>query len=274
MNVLSKTSLMFSIGVVLIGCSTASPSGKTAQPTGMPPAPTAAPRATPTPTLRSAPSPSPNPAAQDIWSFEPLGPIEPGTYFVDPDLDPSTALRVVYDVPAQGWSMWVGGTKFSDAGHTSVSITTVVNLVADGCHSSWAEPPVGPSVDDLTTALAALSPFQVTSPPSDVTIYGYDGKHLEWTVPDLPVTGEGDHQKFAGCVGGQLKSWVAPFDTEEPGDAFYGYTGPGYTRRVLDPRRQRHTSDDRGRHVAGLALRGHCRARRDARLDPDRVVIA
>jgi hypothetical protein len=35
--------------------------------------------------------------------------------------------------------------------------------------------------------------------------------------------------------GGQLKSWVAPFDTA-PGDAFYGYTGPGYTEEfwILD----------------------------------------
>jgi hypothetical protein len=173
---------------------------------------------------------------QDIWKFEPLGLIEPGAYFIDPDLDPSTPLRVLYEVPAQGWSMWVGGTKFNDAGHVGVSITTVVNLVRDGCQSSWADPPVGPSVDDLAAALAALAPFEVTSPPTDVTIYGYPGKHLEWTVPDLPVTGEGDDTIFIGCVDGNLKSWVAPFDTAEPGDAFYGYTGPGYREEfwILD----------------------------------------
>ena len=195
------------------------------------------PAATPKPTPPSmAPTPSPSLAAQDIWSFEPLGPIEPGTYFIDPDLDPSTPLRVVYEIPAEGWSMWVGGSKFSDAGHVGVSITTVVNLVGDGCQSSWAEPPVGPSVNDLATALAALAPFQVTSPPTDVTIYGYSGKHLEWTVPDLPVTGEGDDLRFTGCVEGKLKSWVAPFDTAESGDAYYGYTGPGYVEEfwILD----------------------------------------
>lgn len=31
-----------------------------------------------------------------------------------------------------------------------------------------------------------------------------------------------------GCDEQKLKSWVAAVDTE-PGDAFYGYTGPGYT---------------------------------------------
>jgi hypothetical protein len=66
-------------------------------------------------------------------------------------------------------------------------------------------------------------------------MFGYSGKHLGLTVPDLPVEGVGD-RVFTGCVGRQLKSWVAPFDTQEPGDAFYGYTGPGYSEEfwILD----------------------------------------
>ncbi len=205
---------------VLTGCSAAAPTG------------TAVPTLAPT----AAPSPSSTTPAQDIWDLEPLAPIEPGTYSIDPDLDPSTLLRVVYEVPAQGWSMWIGGAKFSDVGHVGLSITTVVNLVRDGCQSSWADPPIGPSVSDLAAALAALAPFQVTSAATDVTIYGYTGTHLVWTVPDLPVTGEADDQRFTGCVDGKLKSWVAPFDTAEPGDAYYGYTGPGYIEEfwILD----------------------------------------
>ena len=197
--------------------------------------------ATATPSSQPASSPTPAPSSagsiQDIWAFEPLAPIEPGMYSVDPDLDPATPLRVVYEVPAPGWSMWVGGAKFSDAGHVGVSITNVVNLVSDGCRNhTWADPSVGQSVDDLAAALADLAPFRVTSPPTDVTAYGYSGKHLEWTVPDLPVEGAGDNQRFTGCVGGKLKSWVAPFDTAELGDAFYGYTGPGYREEfwILD----------------------------------------
>jgi len=31
--------------------------------------------------------------------LEPFAPLEPGTYLIDPDLDPSTPLRVVYEVP-------------------------------------------------------------------------------------------------------------------------------------------------------------------------------
>lgn len=194
--------------------------------------------ANPTATSSARSTPSSTPAIEDIWAFEPLGPIEPGTYFIDPDLDPSTALRVLYEVPADGWSMWIGAVKFhDDSGHVGVTITTVVNLIADGCRDhSWANPPVGPTVNDLAAALAALEPFRVTSPARDVTIYGYSGKHLELTVPDLPVEGEGDARRFTGCTDGDLKSWVAPMDTAEEGDAFYGYTEPGYREEfwILD----------------------------------------
>jgi hypothetical protein len=157
--------------------------------------------------------------------LEPFAPLEPGTYFIDPDLDPSTPLRVEYEVSAGGWSQWIGATKSSEDGHVTASITTVTNLVRHGCRDhSWADPPVGPSVNDLAAALADLAPFRVTSPPNDMTMYGYRGKFLELTVPDLPVEGEGDDRRFTGCVDGNLKSWVAAIDTE-PGDAFYGYNG-------------------------------------------------
>ena len=188
---------------------------------------------TPTPSDADTAAPSetdPGPPVQDIMELEPFAPLEPETYFIDPDLDPSTPLRVVYEVPFEGWSMWIGATKSSDDGHVMVSITTVTNLVRHGCRDhSWADPPVGPSVDDLAAALADLAPFRVTSPPKDVTIYGYRGKYLQLTVPDLPVEGLGDDRRFTGCEEGTLKSWVAAIDTE-PGDAFYGYNAePGRT---------------------------------------------
>lgn len=179
---------------------------------------------------------------EDMWALPSLQPVEPGTYFIDPDFDQSTPLRVIYVVPEEGWSQWAGTFKpaatgsHGEEGHVGVSITTVNNLVSDACRDhSHQDPPVGPSVDDLATALAELAPFQVTSPPEDVTAYGFSGKHLELTVPDLPVEEFGGSLRFAECIGGQLKSWVAPFD-ETPDDAFYGYTGPGYTEEfwILD----------------------------------------
>jgi hypothetical protein len=47
-----------------------------------------------------------------------------------------------------------------------------------------ANPPLGATVDDLVTALTALRPFEVIDPPSDATLAGYDGQHLEWAVPE------------------------------------------------------------------------------------------
>ena len=76
----------------------------------------------------------------------------------------------------------------------------------------------------------------MTSPPKDVTIYGYRGKYLELTVPDLPVEGEGDDRRFAGCVGRQPQE-LGRGHRHGPGDAFYGYNGePGRTEEfwILD----------------------------------------
>jgi hypothetical protein len=193
---------------------------------------------TPSDADTTAPSdPIPAPMVQDIMELAAFAPLEPGTYTIDPDLDPSTPPRVVYEVPAEGWAQWIGAAKPADDGFVMVSITTVTNLVRHGCRDhSWTDPPVGPSVDDLAAALADLAPFRVTSPPTDVTIYGYRGTHLELTVPDLPVEGEGDDRRFARCAGGTLKSWVAAIDTAA-GDAFYGYNGePGRTEEfwILD----------------------------------------
>ena len=182
----------------------------------------ALPGQTPTPSPTQAPPSEPGaaPTAQDVMGFAKLSRLAPGTYFIDPDSDPSTPLRVVYDVP-EGWSQWFGAAKSVGEGHVSVNITTVVNVVRDGCHDpTWADPPVGPTVDDLAIALANLAPFEVTVGPKDVTKYGYRGKFLELSALDLPVVA-GD---FTGCVDGHLSSWVAPIDVAEgEGGAFYAY---------------------------------------------------
>ncbi len=248
---------------------------------------------TTTPSPVATTDPSSTLTVQDIMQLDDSAPLEPGTYSIDPDLDPATPLRVVYEIPATGWSQWIGAAKFAGDGHVGVSITTVANLVSHGCRDhSWADPPVGPSVDDLATALAGLAPFRLTSPPEAVSVYGYQGKHLEMTVPNLPVS---DHGNFMGCDEGSLKSWVAAIDAGEPGDAFYGYTpqelgrchrrwgtrrrvlrlhGSRIRRRVLDPRRRWRPSDDRGRTVSRFSFQGYRGVARDPGLHTNRAMDA
>ena len=212
---------------VLLVLGACGPGQEAADPTGPT---TAASEPSPTP---PASEPSPTPPIQDIAELEGFAPLEPGAYFIDPDSDPSTPLGVEYEVPVEGWSQWAGAVRGTEDGHVIVSITTVVNLATQGCRDhSYADPPVGPTVDDLAVALADLAPFRVSSPPEDVTVYGYRGKYLELTVPDLPVSGD----DFTGCVDGNLWSWVTPRHVAGAGDAFYGYTGPGYREEfwILD----------------------------------------
>jgi len=89
---------------------------------------------------------------------------------------------------------------------TGMAIGTwlVSNLYVDGCNwqAGLLDPPVGPTVDDLATAIAAF-PDRDTTTPTDVTIDGFSGKELEMTVPDVD---------FTSCDNAQFRSWVGPDD--------------------------------------------------------------
>jgi hypothetical protein len=183
------------------------------------------------------------------------GPSAPGRWFVDPDGDAATPLRVSFQVP-EGWASWFGATKYVEGdadGFTGLSITTVTNLVSDGCRDHTAlDPPVGPTVDDLATALSELAPFEVTARPTDVTLLGHQGKHLELTVPAMRIAGGGDATlsknvaRFMDCVEGELHSWISPINDRSPGllghsagsplRAFNAYQAPGQTEEfwILD----------------------------------------
>lgn len=160
-------------------------------------------------------------------------------YWVDPDNDRSTPPCAIFTVPADGWHSFLGTFKDREENgelveRVNATITDVTNLTVDACSEQRAlDPPVGPSVEDLAAALTELPPFEVASPPVDVTMYGYSGKHLQMRVPeDIPYT-----YGFDGCRDGVLRTWIAPALSF----AFYGYTGPGDTEDfwILDVDRRR-----------------------------------
>jgi hypothetical protein len=193
------------------------------------------------PTVSSVPSVEPSPAPTpadpcDVGAFREL-PVS-ATCWVDPDADEATPLRVTYTVPAEGWSAFLGAYK--DVGEdgelqrVNVLAAQITNVTVDACTEQRAtDPPVGPTVDDLAAALAALPPFEVASPPSDVTAYGYSGKHLTIAVPpDLEWEVIAGTALFTGCYQGVLRTWIAP----PLSFAFYGYAAPGDTEEfwILD----------------------------------------
>jgi hypothetical protein len=145
--------------------------------------------ATPTPTSTSAPTSTPDPTPELIepGAIEPAADLDnsyrllqAGTYHVD------LPMRITFTVPA-GWSEWAytsEATQLNLMGPISgeLSFEIVENVSADPCTDELLDPPVGPSVDDLVTALSALEGFDV-SPVTNVKIDGYRGKQLTLTSP-------------------------------------------------------------------------------------------
>ena len=77
------------------------------------------------------------------------------------------------------------GTLRSTGG-VAVTFHIVDNVVVDPCSdqetAELREPPVGPSVDDLVTAISSLDGFEATD-PVDVTVGGFDGQEFTLTAP-------------------------------------------------------------------------------------------
>jgi hypothetical protein len=135
------------------------------------------PASTPTPTARPTPIALPAAGAR----------LAPGTYVIDQPF----SLRVSLTV-GDGWTVWSETTSDGAAVYKvspdppngrGVIVVVVDNLYANPCDTSEGllEPALGPSVDDLAEALAG-QPNTAAMPIDDVTLSGYSGKHLEYTM--------------------------------------------------------------------------------------------
>lgn len=88
----------------------------------------------------------------------------------------------------------------------------VGNIFSDPCQWVELDPPPGPSVDDLVAAFASVPGLDVSA-ATDVTVDGFHGKEIEFTVPDFT---EGE------CTDGYFAIWQDPFH------AGGGPQGPNY----------------------------------------------
>ena len=74
--------------------------------------------------------------------------------------------------------------KLGGVSQTAVSVWVIGDVYGDACEwsSTLLDPPPVSSVDDLATALADQRGLRVST-PTDVTLDGYAGTHMERTVP-------------------------------------------------------------------------------------------
>ena len=129
-------------------------------------------------------------------------PLEPGAYLID---DPFP-VRIGITVP-DGWG--TGGTRSTLAqvgtGGGGLSFTLVEGVYADPCHleAGLIDPKVGPTADDLASALAGL-PGVGASVPTDVVIDGHRAVTLTLNAPS----------SVASCTepdgGPKFRIWGAP----------------------------------------------------------------
>ena len=67
-----------------------------------------------------------------------------------------------------------------------VNLWDIGNVYADGCQWTLLDPPLGESVDELASVWATLPGFTATT-PIDVTIDGFSGKRVDYTLPDYDL---------------------------------------------------------------------------------------
>jgi hypothetical protein len=116
--------------------------------------------------------------APGAWEAQDLSNVDPGTYTLDVPGD----VRVTFTL-GPGWER-VEVTQLLWGSGKSLHFEVVDNLYADTCH--WEQgprkPAVGPSVDDLANALAAMSGWHATA-PTDIVVDGQTGKRVQLVAP-------------------------------------------------------------------------------------------
>ena len=108
------------------------------------------------------------------------------------------------EVP-DGWSTEDGGFIIKEGpAALGVSVWDVGEVPRDPCQWKGTVTRPGPTVEALVEALTSQRLRDPTR-PADVTLAGYEGRYLEWSVPeDLIVTGD---SHFPDCDDRNFTSW-------------------------------------------------------------------
>jgi hypothetical protein len=160
----------------------------------------------------SRPTPTSSPTSSSIVNFAGGNYVPGTTYAIEDRCCVAFRSRMTFTIPATGWyaplESWRIGknvTGGSDLFDLYVTPMFVGNIYTGGCDWKGTElsPRVGPTVDDLATALVAQA-GPGASPPVSVTVGGHPGKKVELAIPeDLDVTtcdSDGDYPIFGWFV--------------------------------------------------------------------------
>lgn len=163
--------------------------------------------------------------------------LEAGTYafdFTRLDTPGKPFPRVLITVPG-GWSGFRGFGVDSLSGSRShfVGFWNVVDVYTNSCQ--WIGPKVqtGSTVDELAAVLAAR-PLRHATVPVSVSLGGYAGKYLEWSVPKDIAFSSCDKDPsdgqfyFDSWTGNAL--WNAPYDSSGTTDRYQ--QSPGQVDRL------------------------------------------
>jgi hypothetical protein len=175
--------------------------------------------ALPTPAISPSAATSPTPIATIIA----LGPgqqaLEGGTYRIDlataKTVHNAALPSALITVPA-GWANYNGFALqrgLVDGAPIAVSFWDVGQVFGQPCHWKGTLFEPGPTVDDLAKALVGI-PLRNATQPMAITLDGYAGKYLEWSVPaDIQFSASGLPDLSEGC------------DADEGGPAFQSWLG-------------------------------------------------
>ena len=162
----------------------------------------------PSPTSSPTHAPSPTPES----NLNVVGSFVPGTTYVIDDPCCVGPARISLTFPATGWfsidPVILGKNVLGDPDLYDIYLSPqlVGNVYTGGCNwrGTALDPPIGPTVDDLATALLAQA-GPGASPPTAVTVGGHPGKKVELSIPeDLDVNtcdSDGDFAIFGRWYG-------------------------------------------------------------------------
>jgi hypothetical protein len=141
----------------------------------------------PTPSPTTSPTSSPRPSSLAV----PFGtPLDPGRYALSEQFPVSLTFEIEESWNACSESGTEQNLCRPDNG---ISFVIVENVAADPCNPDGGGlvPAVGPTVDDLVTAISSLEGFQATAPVA-VTVGGFQGVEFELAAPaEAPCDGFG-----------------------------------------------------------------------------------